>query len=274
MQVGMDLREAGIGEQRAALVRPPDGGGVGAFGVGGKVIDVAVAAGAEHHRVAQVRFDLAGHQVARDDAARVAVDHDQVEHLRAREHLHRAGADLPFERLVSAQQQLLPGLPARVERARNLRAAEAAVVEVAGVLARERHALRHALIDDVEADLRQAVDVGFAGAEIAALHRVVKQAVDAVAIVVIILGGVDAALRGDGVRAPRRILEAEALDVVAQLGQRGGRGSAGEAGSHHQDRVLALVGRVHQLEAEAVPVPARLNRTCRRFRIEFHVRLL
>ena len=72
-----------------------------------------------------------------------------------------------------------------------------AVVQVPPVFARERNALRHALVDDVDADLRQAVDVGFARAEIAALHRVVEQAVDAVAVVLIILGGVDAALRGD-----------------------------------------------------------------------------
>ena len=136
-----------------------------------------------------------------------AIDHDQIEHLRAREHGHLPCADLPFERLVRAQQQLLAGLPARVERARNLRAAEAAVIQIARIFARERHALRHALVDDVDADLRQAVDVRFARAEIAALHGVVEQAVDAVAIVVIILGGVDAALRGDAVRAAGRILE-------------------------------------------------------------------
>ena len=81
----MDLREAGIGEQRAALVRAPDGGGVRALGVGGQVVDVAVSAGAQHHGVGDVRFDLAGDQVARDDAARLAVDHDQVEHLGARD---------------------------------------------------------------------------------------------------------------------------------------------------------------------------------------------
>ena len=91
--------------------------------------------------------------------------------------------DLPLQRLVGAEQQLLARLPAGVERARHLRAAERAVVEVAAVFARERHALRHALVDDVDADLRQAVDVGFARAEIAALHRVVEQAVDAVAVV-------------------------------------------------------------------------------------------
>ena len=142
-------------------------------------------------------LDLAGDQVARDDAARLAVDHDQVEHLVAREHLHVPSADLPLQRLVGAEQKLLARLAAGVERARDLRAAEGAVVEHAAVFARERNALRHALVDDVDADLRQAVDVGFAGAEIAALHRVVEQAVDAVAVVLIILGGVDAALRGD-----------------------------------------------------------------------------
>ena len=118
-------------------------------------------------------------------------------------HLHGAGADLPLQRLVGAEQQLLAGLAAGVERARHLRAAEGAVVQVAAVFAREGHALRHALVDDVDADLGQAIDVGFARAEIAALHGVVEEAVDAVAVVVIILGGVDAALRGDGVRAAR-----------------------------------------------------------------------
>ena len=179
---------------------------------------------------------LAGEQVARHDAARLAVHHDQVQHLGAREHLHLAGADLPFQRLVGAEQQLLARLAARVEGARHLRAAEGAVVEIARVLAREGHALRHALVDDIEADGRQAIDVGFAGAEVAAFHGVVEQAVNAVAVVVIILGGVDAALRGDGVRAAGRILEAEAFDVVPQLRQGSRGGSACQAGTHHQER--------------------------------------
>ena len=67
--------------------------------------------------------------------------------------------DLARERLVGAEQQLLAGLAARVERARHLRAAERAVVEQAAVLAGERHALRDALVDDVDAHLREPVDV-------------------------------------------------------------------------------------------------------------------
>jgi hypothetical protein len=57
----------------------------------------------------------------------VAVDDDQVEHFRARKHLDFARPICRHKRLVSAQQQLLAGLAARVKRARHLRAAEGAV---------------------------------------------------------------------------------------------------------------------------------------------------
>ena len=197
MQVGWICVKHGIGERRAALVRAPDRGDVAALGVGRQIEDVAVAAGAEHDGVGGVRLDRAGHQVARDDAARAAVHDDEVEHLGAREHRDAALRDLLRERLVRAEQQLLAGLAARVERARHLRAAERAVREQAAVLARERHALRDALVDDVHAHLGEAVHVRLARAEVAALDRVVEQAVDAVAVVLVVLRRVDAALRGD-----------------------------------------------------------------------------
>jgi hypothetical protein len=50
------------------------------------------------------------------------------------------------------------------------------------------------------ADLAEPVHVGLAGAEVAALDRVVEQPVDRVAVVAVVLGGVDAALRRDRVR--------------------------------------------------------------------------
>ena len=55
----MDLREAGIGEKCAALVGAPAGGDVAAFGVGGEIEDVAIAAGGENDGVADVDFDFA-----------------------------------------------------------------------------------------------------------------------------------------------------------------------------------------------------------------------
>src|SRR5208283_1334034 len=73
---GMNLGEARIGEESAALVGAPDGGGVATLGVGGKVEDVAVAAGGEDYGVGDVDFDFAVVERASDDAAGLAVNDD------------------------------------------------------------------------------------------------------------------------------------------------------------------------------------------------------
>ena len=251
----MNLREARIGEQRAALVRAPRRRHVRVHRVGRQVIDGAVAAGAKQHRLPFVALELARDEVARHDAARLSVGHDQVEHLAAREQRDRARVDLPQHRLVRAEQQLLAGLSARVERTRHLRAAERSVVEQPAVFARKRHAGRHALVDDVDAQLREPIDVRFARAIVAALHRVVEEAIDAVAVVPVILGRVDAALRGDAVRAARAVEDAEQLDAVALLAERRGSGRAREAGADDDDFVFAAVRRVDQLVFELPPLP-------------------
>ena len=251
----MDLREARVCEEGAALVGPPRRGDVRLHGVGREVVGRAVPAGREHDRVRGVRLDLARDQVAGDDPARLAVDDHEVEHLAAGEHAHGAGAHLPHQRLVRAEQQLLARLAARVERARDLRAAERSVVEHAAVLARERHALRDALVDDLHRQLREPVDVGLPRAVVAALDGVVEQAVDGVAVVLVVLRRVDAALRGDAVGAPRAVVDAVAVDVVAELGERRRRRRPGEPRAHDDDRVLALVRRVDELDLEPVAVP-------------------
>jgi hypothetical protein len=138
------------------------------------------------------------------------------------------------------------------------------------VLAREGHALRDALVDDRRADLREAVDVGLARAEVAALDRVVEQPPDGIAVVRVVLGRVDAALRGDAVRAARAVLEAEGVDVVAELGQARGRRAAGQPGADDDDPELALVGRVDQLHLEAVAVPLLLHRPAGHLALQVH----
>jgi|GEM_PF-2880652 len=255
----VDLREARVGEQRALPVGPPDCRGVAALGVGREKEGVAVATGAKHHSVAKMRLDRTGHHVPNDDASRPPVDHDHIEHLAARVHLHRAGRDLALECLVSAEQQLLAGLAPGVERARQLCPTEAARVYEPPVLAGERHTLGDALIDDVDAELSEAVHVGLAGAEVAPFDRVVEEPVEAVAVVLVVLGRVDAALGGNAVGSPRAVLVAERLYVVTEFTQGRGGGAAGQAGAHHDHGVLSLVGRVHQLEIEAVGVPQLLD---------------
>ena len=259
----MDLGEARVAEQRAPAMGAPDGGAVGGLRVGREVEHVAVATGGQHDDVTHMRMDGAGLEVARDDAARLAVDHDQVEHLAARMHCHRSGGDLALEGLVRAEQQLLPRLAAGVERPLDLDAAEGAGLEQATVVASEGHPLCDALVDDVHADLREPIRVRLASAEVAALHGVGEEAEDAVAIVPVVLGRVHPALGRDGMSAARGVVEREALHVVALLAERGGGGGPREARADDQDGVLAPVGGIHQLHLEAAAVPLLFDRSLR-----------
>src|SRR5262245_47112016 len=109
-----------------------------------------------------MRFDLPGDQIACHDATRLPVDDDQIEHLGPGEHLDLSRCDLTQERLIRSEQKLLSRLAAGVKRTRYLCATERTVREQAAVLPRERHALRDALVDDVDADLCQPVNVRFA----------------------------------------------------------------------------------------------------------------
>jgi hypothetical protein len=85
----------------------------------------------------------------------------------------------------------------------------------------------------------------------------VEEPLDAVAIVGGIARGIDAALRGDAVRAARGVVEGEATDAVAQLAQRGGGGSAGQTGAHHDDLEPAAARRADECQIVAVALPAR-----------------
>src|SRR6202035_1847228 len=142
-----------------------------------------------------------------------AVDYNKVQHLTSRVHLDAASGNLLLQRLIRAQEQLLPRLSSRIKSARNLHAAERARIEQSSVFAREGNALGHTLIDDVNADLGQTIYVRFACPEITALHRIVEEAVNAVAIISVIFRGVDAALRGDRMGSARAVLEAKAMHV-------------------------------------------------------------
>jgi hypothetical protein len=86
----VDLREARVGEVRAALVRAPRRGDVRVHRVGREIVRRPVAAGREDDGIADVALDLTSREIAADDAARLAVDDHQVEHLAAREQLHAA----------------------------------------------------------------------------------------------------------------------------------------------------------------------------------------
>src|ERR1019366_5246831 len=142
-----------------------------------------------------------------------------------------------------------------------LHSAEGPHIEQSAILARKRDTLGHALIDDVAADLRQAIDVRLTRTKISALNRVVEKAEDAVPVITVVRGGIDAALRGDRMCAARAVVERKAIDAVALLAERSSGRRPGEAGAHNHNGVLAAVGGIHQLHLEAALFPLLFNWT-------------
>ena len=205
---------------------------------------------------------LAGREIANDNTLGMAVDENEVEHFRLRIHLHRALGDLVTKARISPEQKLLARLSTSIKSTGNLGAAERAVVKQSAVFTGERHPLRNTLVDDVVAHLGEAVDIRFAGTEIAALDRVVKKPVSAIAIILVILRSVDATLRGDRVRAARAILIAEALHVVTLLGEGRSGGRASQTGADNDDVELPLVGRAHKLRVVFIGRPLVVEGTC------------
>ena len=266
----MDLGETRIREERSPPVRAPDRRHVAAERVGREVKGVGVAARGEDDGIRGVAADLAGDEVAHDDPARPAAGDDQVEHLRAREHPDLPDSNLPGQCSVGAEQELLAGLAAGVEGPGDLGSAEGPVGEIPAVLPAEGHAQGHALVNDRVGDLGQPVDVGFPGAEIAPLDGVVEEAVHAVAVVLVVLGGVDPSLGRDRVRPARAVLEAEAEHLVPELPERGGGRGARQSRPHHDDAVLSLVGRVDELHLEAALLPLLLNRAVGHPGVQIH----
>ncbi len=267
----VDLGETGVGKERPPPVGPPDRRGVRPAGIGGKVVGVAITAGAKQHRIRRMGLQLPRDQVPRDDSLRFAFGDHQIEHLVPGKHLHPPLPDLPAESRVGAQQQLLAGGSPRVKGAGDLSPAEGAVGKHPAVFPGKGNPLGHALVDDVHADLGQPVDVCLAGAEIPALDGVMKKTPDAVAVVLVILGGVDPSLGRDGMRAARAVMETERLHPVAQFGERGGRRGPGQPGTDHDHLVLPLVGGVHQPDGGLEVFPLVGQRAGRNAGVQFHV---
>lgn len=103
-----------------------------------------------------------------------------------------------------------------------------------------------ALVDDGVRHFGETIDVSFASAVVTALHRIVEKAINRVTVVLIVLGGVDTTLSGDGVRATGRVLDAEVLDLESHFAERSRGAGAGQSRAHDDNVELTFVFGVHQ----------------------------
>jgi hypothetical protein len=174
------------------------------------------------HRIPGVALELAGHQVAHNNAPRLPIYHHQVQHFPPGIDLNAARLHHPHHGAVGSQQKLLAGLPPGVEGTRHLGSTERSGCPADRHIPGKGHPLGHTLVDDAAADFRQPMHVGFAGPVVAPFDGVVEQPPDAVAIVGIVFGGVDAPLGGNAVGTAGGVLNTKAFDPVAQFCQGGG----------------------------------------------------
>ena len=120
----MDLCEAGICEAGTLAVALHCRRTVAVHCVCAEEVGVAITTGGKNHSVGAETFDFACRKVTGDDAFGFAVDHDEVEHLVARETLHLAFGHLTVEGGICSKKQLLAGLSTGVESTANLCTAE------------------------------------------------------------------------------------------------------------------------------------------------------
>src|SRR5262245_12994109 len=242
---GMDLCERRVREKRASFIGAIGGRDVAPASVGREIEHVSIAPGREHHSIRRQSLYFSGAEIAGKDSLGMSFDDHQVEHFSLRKHLHCARCDLTAKRLIATKEQLLTGLSTCIKGPRYLCAAKRAVGEQPAIFAGERNALRNTLVDDVIADLSEAIHVRFTGTKIPSLYRVVKQSVNAVPVVLVVFSRIYSTLGCDRMRATRRILKAKAFHPITQFPQRRGRRPAGQAASDDDDLELSPVVRAN-----------------------------
>ena len=195
----------------------PGSGYIAAHGVGRKIKNITISAAAQQYGMSKMSFQLACDQVARNNTTGLPIDDHHIQHLMPGIHLDIAERHLALQCLISPYQQLLPCLARRVKSTLYLGPTERPVAEQAPVFTSKRHPLRHTLVDNVGAHLRQTMDIGFTRAVVASLYRIVEQTKYAVPVILIIFGGIDPSLGRNAVRPARRVLETKCLYFISQL---------------------------------------------------------
>jgi hypothetical protein len=170
----------------------------------------------------RMTLDFAVRQISTNDPTSPAIYDNQVQHLSTWQQLNLATAHLPHQSTVGTQKQLLTGLSPGIKGSRNLSAAKGTISQITSILPGKGNTLGNTLVDDIVADLSQAINIRFAGSKIPSLNGIEKEPPDTVVVIGVILGRVNAALSRDAMSSSSGIMNAEGLHIVTQLCKAGG----------------------------------------------------
>ncbi len=247
------------------------GRAVGSHGVGGEEEGITITTGSNHNSMSKETLNATGNEVTGNDTTGtwftvLVLNHNDIQHLMAVKHLHFAFTDLAAQRRVCTEKQLLTSLTFGIESTANLCATERAVIKQSAIFACERNALRYALVNDIITYFSQTVYIGFACAVVTTFDGVVVQTIDRVAIVLVVLSGIDTTLCSDRVCTTRAVLDAEIKDIESKFCERCGSRSAGETGTHYDNVQAALISGVNQFLMVLVVGPLEFQGSFRNLR--------
>ena len=214
-------------------------------------------------------FDLTSNQVACDDSSCFAINFDKVEHLMATVHFDFTSTDLPIHRRISSEQQLLTSLSFGIKGARDEYPTKRAVVEQSPIIPCEGNTLSDTLVNDVGRYFCKTIYVGFSRTIIAAFDGIVKQAMNRVAIALVVFSGIYSPLCCDRVCTTWRILKAKRLDVITQFCEGSRSRATSQTRTNHDYIDQTFVGWTDQADVVFVTCPFISYWTFRDMCVEF-----
>ncbi len=158
---GVNLSVAGVGKAGTFFVSLHDGCGVTTNCIGRKVKDVAVTSRSHNHCIRSPGLDFTSDQVTSHNPFGVAIDQNQIQHLMPVVHLDFAKANLATQRRVCTKQQLLACSTSGIKGSGDLSSAKRTVVQKTAIIPSKGNALGDTLVNDIGADFRQAMNIGF-----------------------------------------------------------------------------------------------------------------
>src|SRR5712692_1019088 len=232
---GVDLDKLAVRVIAALLVQSGLRRSGAHYRIGGLAEDGANAAGRDDDGVGREGADFHTAQIHRADPAANALS---VEHggekLPVLVLLHLAFGFVAADLLVEGVEKLLASRRSGERGAIVERASEAAKVEQTFGSAIEGNAHAVEQIDDAGRGVAHGLDRRLVGEEVATINRVVEVLPGGIAFALQVLGGVDASLGADRVRALYGD-DGEQVNLTAHLGDLDDGGEARQAAAHNYD---------------------------------------
>ena len=151
---------------------------------------------------------------------------------------------------VCAEQKLLSGLAPGIECTAYLGSAERPVGKKSAVFPCERNALSDTLVDDVIAHFGKSIDIRLTATVVAAFDGLIEKTVDRVIVILVVLGGIDTTLCGNGMCTAWRVAYTEYLNIITKLTKCSSCRCTSKPGSDDNDFEFPLVAGIDNTEKD------------------------